>query len=352
MIIGTYLLLAFFGGIFATCLGALGSVIICAFVVLAGVCAVMAGCDFNIVTTFAFGFGLSPHLGLGPAACALTYAWKKGLVEDGKGIAMPLMLLGKPSVLIVGGIFAALSYCINIGLGAVLPGKIDSISASIVIIGIISKLIWGDEGIFGKVPNDDKRFGVFSKNNWMPHMPFGNGVYYWLFAGSVGFLSSWIYWEISEYAKAQGSDLIASVAMFPMFAFAVIFLILLCCGLPCPIFHHVGLSSCYGAMMAYAAGQSEITVLLWGMAAGIISHFVADILADVFLVYGGGYVDPPSLSMTICSLVYWIVFPVLGLYNGTIGIITPVVLLVLTGGFALFVQSKRNKAIKNNLEVA
>ena len=298
MITGTYLLLAFFGGIFATCLGALGSVIICAFVVLAGVCAVMAGCDFNIVTTFAFGFGLSPHLGLGPAACALTYAWKKGLVEDGKGIAMPLMLLGKPSVLIVGGIFAALSYCINIGLGAVLPGKIDSISASIVIIGIISKLIWGDEGIFGKVPNDDKRFGVFSKNNWMPHMPFGNGVYYWLFAGSVGF------------------------------------------------------SSCYGAMMAYAAGQSEITVLLWGMAAGIISHFVADILADVFLVYGGGYVDPPSLSMTICSLVYWIVFPVLGLYNGTIGIITPVVLLVLTGGFALFVQSKRNKAIKNNLEVA
>lgn len=341
----TTILLAFFGGVLATCIGALGSVILCAFVALAGVCAVLAGCEFNIVTSVAFGFFLSPHLGLGPAACAVTYAKKKGYVEDSKGIALPLMMLGKADVLIVGGVFAVISYYVNAGLGTILPGKIDSISASIVIIGIIAKALWGNEGVFGKVPEGDKRFGVYSKNNWMPHMPYGNGVYYWFFAGAVGLLSALFYCQISDYAKTMNSEIIASVAMFPMFALAVIFLILLICGLPCPIFHHVGLSSCYGAMMAYAAGQSELTVLLWGMACGIISHFAADLLADVFIVYGDGYVDPPSLSMTACSILYWIIFAPLGLYNGTAGVITPVALLVITGIFAGFVQKKRNAAI-------
>ena len=94
-------ILAFFGGVAATCIGALGSVILCAFVAIIGVCAVMAGCEFNIATQIAFGYFLSPHLGLGPAACALGYAAKKGLVEDSKGIALPLMMLGRPDVYVV-----------------------------------------------------------------------------------------------------------------------------------------------------------------------------------------------------------------------------------------------------------
>lgn len=352
MTVVTTIILAFLGGVLATCMGALGSVILCAIFALAGVCAVMAGCEFNIVTSIAFGFFLSPHMGLGPAACALTYAAKKGYVEDSKGIALPLMFLGKPMVLVVGGIFAVISYYVNVGLGAILPGKIDSISAAIVVIGIIAKLLWGNEGLFGKVPEGDKRFGVLSSNNWMPHMPYGEGVTYWLFAGSVGAMSTLFYWYISEYAKQVGSETIASVAMFPMFALAVIFLILLVCGLPCPVFHHVGLSSCYAAMMAYAAGQSLLVCILWGMAGGIISHFAADLLADLFIVYGDGYVDPPSLSMTCCSIVYWIIFAPLGLYNGTAGIVVPVVLLILTMIFAVVVTNKRHAAMAAGKEAA
>lgn len=64
------ILLAFFGGVLATCMGALGSVVLCALVAMIGVCTVMAGCEFNVALVMAFGFFLSPHLGLGPAACA------------------------------------------------------------------------------------------------------------------------------------------------------------------------------------------------------------------------------------------------------------------------------------------
>lgn len=101
------ILLAFFGGVLATCMGALGSVVLCALVAMIGVCTVMAGCEFNVALVMAFGFFLSPHLGLGPAACALGFAKKKGYVEDSKGIALPLIMLGKPSVLVVGGLLAS-----------------------------------------------------------------------------------------------------------------------------------------------------------------------------------------------------------------------------------------------------
>ena len=346
------ILLAFFGGVLATCMGALGSVILCAFLAIVGVGAVMAGCEYNFVMNFAFGFFFAPHLGLGPAATALGYAKKLGLVEDSKGIALPLIMLGKPSVLAVGGLIGIAAYYINTGLSTILAGKLDTVSTTIVICGIIGKALWGNEGAIGKVPEGDKRFGVYSKNNWMPHMPYGEGVTYWLFAGGAGLLSAWMYWEISEYAKAVGSEVIASVATFPVFALAIISLTLMCAGLPCPVFHHIGLVASYAAMMAYAAGANEVTVLLWGMSCGIISHFVADLLADLFLVYGDGYVDPPSLTMAVCSIFTWIVFPTLGLYTGNAAIITPIVLLIACGVFAVVVQSKRKAAMKIEAEAA
>ncbi len=188
------ILLAFFGGVAATCIGALGSVILCAFVAIIGVCAVMAGCEFNIATQIAFGFFLSPHLGLGPAACALGYATKKGLVEDSKVIALPLMMLGRPDVYVVGGIFAVASYFIKMGLDKVFgPGGIDSVSLTIVIVGIIAKILFGNEGLIGKVPEGDKRFGITSQNVWMPHMPAAEGITYWLFAAGVSAVSGWLF---------------------------------------------------------------------------------------------------------------------------------------------------------------
>ena len=178
-------------------------------------------------------------------------------------------------------------------------------------------------------------------------MPYGNAIYYCFFAGTAGLLSAWLYWTISEYAKATGNALLASVAIFPVFALAVIGLILLCCGLPMPVYHHVGLVAAYACMMAYGAGQSELVVLLWGISLGIISHFAADLLADLFLVYGDGYVDPPSLSMAVCSLIVWILFPALGLYNGMAGVVTPIVLCVV---ISIVIQKRRNALV--NAETA
>lgn len=344
----TTMVIAFFGGVVATAIGALGTVILCAFVALIGVFAMMAGCGFNIVMSFAFGLFFAPHAGLGPATVANNYAKKKGLVEDSKNIAFPLTVLGRADVLIVGGVFAVIAWYINVFLSEHLAGKLDTVSTAIVVIGMISKLLWGNEGLTGKVPEGDRRFGVNSPNKWMPHMPYGNGLFYWLFGGGVGLLSAWLYWEISEYAKQVGSPLIASIAIFPMFALAVISLTLMCSGLPCPVFHHTGMVGAYAAMTAYNAGCSQERVLLWGFACGIFAHFAGDILADLFEVYGDGYVDPPSMAMAFCSVFTWDLFPVMGLYNAdsAISVIAPAVIVCLFGVFAIIVQRKRDAEIR------
>ena len=92
--------------------------------------------------------------------------------------------------------------------------------------------------------------------------------------------------------------------------------------------------------MAYNAGCSEISVYLWGFAFGIFAHYAGDLLADLFFVYGEGYVDPPSLSMLFCSVFAFAVIPALGLVNpnGLISVIAPIAIILAFGIFAFFTE--------------
>ena len=100
-------------------------------------------------------------------------------------------------------------------------------SPTIVICGIIAKILFGNEGLF-ESPQGDKRFGVLSQNNWMPHMPSGEGITYALFAAGASAVSGWLFWEMSEYGKhvMQTNEVVGQNIMinaqFPVFALAVI----------------------------------------------------------------------------------------------------------------------------------
>ena len=67
-----------------------------------------------------------------------------------------------------------------------------------------------------------------SQNNWMPHMPSGEGITYALFAAGASAVSGWLFWEMSEYGKhvmetneVVGQNIMIN-AQFPVFALAVI----------------------------------------------------------------------------------------------------------------------------------
>ncbi|MEY8221221.1 acetyl-CoA acyltransferase [Enterocloster aldenensis] len=331
---------AFISGVLATAMGALGSVILTALVSIVGVFSIMAGCEYNIIGNICFGMFLGPQVAFGPALCAMNYAWKKGYIQDSKGLAFPLGSLQKTDVLVVGGICAVAGWYINTALGTFLPGLFDCVAATIVILNIVTKIMFENQGLMGKVPEGDKRFGLNSKNKWLPHMTYGHGSMFWLFGGSVGFIAAWLLYQMCRFSEQVGNPMIAGISFVPLWAIAVVFLIFMCCGLPCPVFHHVGLVGAYGAQMAYNAGCSEISVYLWGFAFGIFAHYAGDLLADLFFVYGEGYVDPPSLSMLFCSVFAFAVIPALGLVNpnGLISVIAPITIILAFGIFAFFTE--------------
>lgn len=155
---------AFISGVLATAMGALGSVILTALVSIVGVFSIMAGCEYNIIGNICFGMFLGPQVAFGPALCAMNYAWKKGYIQDSKGLAFPLGSLQKTDVLVVGGICAVAGWYINTTLGTFLPGLFDCVAATIVILNIVTKIMFGNQGLMGKVPEGDKRFGLNSKN--------------------------------------------------------------------------------------------------------------------------------------------------------------------------------------------
>lgn len=335
-------LTAFISGVLATAMGALGSVIMTAMVSIVGVFAIMAGCEYNIIGNICFGMFLGPQVAFGPALCAMNYAWKKGYIEDSKGIALPLGSLQKVDVLVFGGICAIAGWYLNVAISTYLPGLFDSVAATIVILNMITKIMFGNEGLIGKVPEGDKRFGLNSKNKWLPQMTYGHGLMFWLFGGGVGFIAAWLLYEMCQYSETIGNPMIAGISFVPVWAIAVVYLIFMCCGLPCPVFHHVGLVGAYGAQMAYNAGCSEISVLLWGFAFGILAHYAGDLLADLFLVYGEGYVDPPSLSMWVGSIFAFVICPAVGLVNpeSSISVVAPIVIILAFGIFAVITQKK------------
>lgn len=339
-------LTAFISGAMATALGAFGFVILTALVSIIGVFAIMAGCEFNIISEIAFGMYLGPQVAFGPALCAMNYAWKRGYIEDSKGLALPLGSLQKPDVLAVGGICAVAGWYLNIALGTFLPGIFDTVAATIVILNMVTKIMFGNEGLIGKVPEGDRRFGLTSKNKWIPYMTYGHGYSYWLFGGSVGFIAAYLVYVLSEFAKTVDNPMIAGVSFVPVWAVTVVFLVLMCCGLPCPVLHHIGLVGAYGGQMAYNAGCSEISVLLWGFAFGIFAHYAGDLLADLFLVYGEGYVDPPSLSMLFCSVFAFVICPALGLVNpdSAVSVIAPIAIITAFGIVAAITEGKLKKA--------
>lgn len=337
------ILTAFASGVIATAIGALESVILTALVSIVGVAAIMAGCEYNIIANVCFGMFLGPQVAFGPALCAMNYAWKKEYVKDSKDIALPLGSVQKTDILVVGGLFAVAGWYLNQTIAMVLPGYFDTVAATIVILNMISKIMFGNQGLIGKVPEDDKRFGVNSKNKWLTHMTYGHGWMFCMFGGSVGFISAWVLLELCSFSEKTGNPMIAGVSFVPIWAIAVVYLILMCCGLPCLVFHHVGLVGAYGAQMAYQAGCSNISVLLWGIAFGIMAHYAGDLLADLFLVYGEGYVDPPSLSMWFCSFFAFIVCPKIGLVNPDtmIPIIAPIVIIIAAFFIAWILDHKR-----------
>jgi hypothetical protein len=327
------LIFAFFAGIFASAIGPLMTFVFCGIFGIVGIGMVASGATVDFVGTFAFGIWFGPHVAFAGAVAALSYAQSRGYIESGRDITLPMMNMKKPDVLIVGGIFASLGYVTNYFIGLALPGKIDTVAASILVTSVIAKLIFDKTGLFGKVDETDQklggRFSIFAKNNWVPYMATPPMLV--TLALGIGGLSAYTVQMLLDTP-------IAGLAAPLMFLICAVPLALFYVGLPVPVTHHIAIGAGYAV---FASGGN----IAWGFAGAMIGAFAGEFFARLWLVYGKTHIDPPACSVAVTSLLMLGILPALNFYEID-SIITPSIIVILSIAYAIYSHLQLEKAEK------
>lgn len=336
---------AFASGILGSSLGAVGAVIMTAIAALLGIVGNICGADINLVNEIAFGMFLGPHVSFGPACCAAAYAKRRGYLDSSKSIAVPLISLKHYDILIVGGLFAVFGWYLNTAIAAVLPGKIDTVACTVVIISMVARVIFGQDGLLsliGKVPEGKKRYSLKNEEVWLPYQTSATGGQMILIGGGVGCIAGYVVHIFCSLSMVTGNTALADMATLPVWGIAVVCFLLNVSGLPIPVYHHIGLVAAYAAKMAYVGGGVDGTCIIWAIAFGILSAYAGDLLAKTFMVFGEGFVDPPSMAIGVLSYLPLAVLPALGADNPEsvmyLGI--PIALLVLELIAACYAEMK------------
>ena len=275
----TYLILAFGGGMWGAAIGGLPSFVLCGITAVVGLAIVLVTGDPTFVNTIAWGPFFGPHIAFVGGVAAAAYAAKVGKLESGKDIVTSLMGLNAPDVLLVGGVFGALGYVLN-WLFTLGPNIGDwlftmSVPLAIVVAGIITRLVFGNGGVFGKVREGDNRWAISDVAMWLP----------WQEKPAMLLL-------IGIAVALPASYVIQMMPELFTFGFAVtaITLVFLGTGSKFPVTHHIGVL----AGMATLVSGGDIW---WGVTFGVLGAFLAEWGACLFHYHGSTHIDPPSIAV-------------------------------------------------------
>jgi len=311
-----FLLAAFAGGMFGAAVGAIPAFIITGLAAAVGAAVAIITGDGSLVGAIAFGSFLGPHTAFAGGVAGAAFAAKKGKLDGGKSILTALAGLDSPDVLFVGGVFGALGYLIvwafsfipNIGAA----GWTDTIALSVVVTAIIVRFVFGNSGLFGKVPEGHSRWVAGDEGGWIPWQ--SKPLQLIAITLAFGFSAAYL---TSVYGDLPGGGNLPFL-FWGISAFSLVFLQF---GTQVPITHHVVLPA---GLAVVASGD-----VWWGLAFGILGIFLGEAAACIFTSYGDTHIDPPAASIATTTTLIAI-FSALGLFALT-GIGAFVVMLVIAG---------------------
>lgn len=281
-------LLASFGaGLFGAAIGALPAFILTGFFILIGTIAVLSGSGFDVINSWGFGPLFGPHTAFAGGVAAAAFAAQKKHMEDGKDITVALSGLDKPIVLVVGGIFGALGYIINAGLGAIVGEYTDTIALTVIISAIIARLVFGKNGLFSVSKEAEKRgrFTPGGEQVWVEYQQEWTQIITICLGASI--ISAWMALAIEPIAPEA-----ANFVGFGLSAFSIIFFQF---GVKIPMTHHITIIA---ALAATTSGS-----LLVGILMGILSGIVGEWMARLFLIHGDTHIDPPANAIWIMTTI-------------------------------------------------
>lgn len=266
------ILVAFGGGLFGALIGALPAFIFTGFVVIAGVAASLVGAgSFDLIGGVAFGAYLGPHIAFGGGVAAAAFSAKKGDLEAGGNILMPLTKYGDPMTLIVGGLFGSLAFVINYLYASVLTLPTDTVAMTVVTSGLIARFVFGKSGLLGDTKVEDRKYFPQSKE------------FIFLLVQGLG-----LGLVVAHFTLATGSAVLG-------FGISAASLIFAQAGFPVPATHHVSLIA---AIATLATGNIFVGALF-----GAISCILGDVVLKTFNSHCDTHIDPPAGAIFILTFV-------------------------------------------------
>ena len=146
------LIMAFGSGVFGATIGGMPAFIVTGLAAIAeGVCGLCGAGDFAGTFNIAFQVFAPNVLFIGAAAGA-AYGGRIGSYENGSDMAHSPFTAGNPMVLVVGGLFAMMSYLLR--LVFMIPSVVsvfptDNVCAAAIPMMIIIRLVFGKSGLTG-----------------------------------------------------------------------------------------------------------------------------------------------------------------------------------------------------------
>ena len=275
-------LAAFGAGVLASCIGAVPAFVMTGLITIAGAIAGMAGFD-----VIAFGTVFGPHIAFAGAVAATAYAANKGYIEAGAAVGTPLAPLGKPDVLVVGGVFGIIGWVIGTYIvpaifGGLIPFGTDAPGMTVVISGIIARLVFGKRGLASGTKG-----AVTSAQSVLIAVAFS------LMVAGTGLA-----------LNAVNPEIIGSynLIIFGIAAFTLIF--------PgTPGWHQIGIISAYAFMVGLPSGAMVAVVL--AVVCGVAANFLCDLEGYLINSDVDSHIDGPGFAICLMTIVVNIIAAVL-----------------------------------------
>lgn len=287
------------GGIWGASVGAVPAFIFTGILAMLGAVAALSGHPELLGVAFGPVFG--PHVSFGGGVAAAAFAGARGVLPTGRDIGTPLMSLKRVDVLLVGGIFGALGYLVNAGLGwSGVAAWTDSIAVSVVLTAIVARLMFGRTSVIaastsvdGSAPPFGRRFRPTDSATWLPWQQDIQHVV--TISLAVGLAASYL-------ASSAGLNAAADALSFGIATTVLVFLVM---GNKVPVTHHIALP----AALAVLHGTGFFGGVLCGVAGGLIG----ELGSRVMLIHGDTHIDPPAIGIAtvvfglkVATAVAWI----------------------------------------------
>lgn len=300
------LLAAFGGGLFGAAIGALPAFILTGIAVLVAFGAGLGGAGFDVIGLIVFGPVTGPHISFAGGVAAAAFAARRGDIEDGKDILTPLAGLGDPLPLLVGGLFGAGGYALQVLLmnlippyqSAFYPTYIDVIAVVVTVSAIVVRVMFGRTGVFGSMDVEARERGRFSTGGERVWLAYQEGFLQASVVGlGTGLLAAWVATQIAAFDPALlpfgvllGYGVSATALIFLQFGFSV------------PVTHHMTLPASVAAVGVLAAGGPQVVAILVGAVAGILGALLGEFFSRLFQIHGDTHIDPPANAIIVMSV--------------------------------------------------